>query len=240
MALHNLLLTPAPHRVNRINVDQNLLRNGLIVKGLFAYLLVLPFRQMRIWIVLSPEFLDFYLVYRLCFNLGMRSSEARHARWSWIEERRNRNGAVVRYMHICRQADWKGPKNTVDHSVPLTEELWIDLQEVRKKQQEKMVGSQSRQPPTEEDPDLHILLPGSTDHARYCLVTREFSAWMRSIGWDRKTYPKAAHELRKLAGSLWYTKSDLKWAAAWLGDSAPTVYHYYADLTEDGPMIDIG
>ena len=39
-----------PHRVIRINVDQNVLHKDLIVKGLFAHVLVLLSRQMRMWI----------------------------------------------------------------------------------------------------------------------------------------------------------------------------------------------
>jgi hypothetical protein len=60
---------------------------------------------------------------------------------------------------------------------------------------------------------------------------------MRGIGWSRLKYPKAAHELRKLAGSMWYTKAGLQWAASWLGDTPETVYHYYADATELGPVV---
>jgi hypothetical protein len=60
---------------------------------------------------------------------------------------------------------------------------------------------------------------------------------MREIGWDKYTYPKAAHELRKLAGSMWYTKAGLEWAARWLGDTAATVDHYYADLVDNRAAV---
>jgi hypothetical protein len=53
---------------------------------------------------------------------------------------------------------------------------------------------------------------------------------MRKLGWDSKTYVKAAHELRKLAGSRWYTVASLEWAAKWLGDTPAVVAHYYADI----------
>jgi hypothetical protein len=79
-------------------------------------------------------------------------------------------------------------------------------------------------------PDDPYILPGGHPSGRSHLVNREFATWMRSIGWDRVTYPKAAHELRKLAGSMWYTHAGLQWAARWLGDTAATVDHYYCDL----------
>lgn len=155
---------------------------------------------------------DLYLVFLLCYDLGMRAGEAVEARWDWIEMN-GLSGGSRRVMRICARSYWRGPKNLVDHAVPVSDALWAELQALRLS-------------------DADHVLPGGSPTARRNLIQREFAAWLRSLGWSRSVYPKAAHELRKLAGSIWYTKADLKWAAAWLGDSAATVYHYYADLTE--------
>lgn len=162
---------------------------------------------------------DLHAVFALCYDMGMRAGEAVEARWTWIEEE-GVNGDLRRFMHICRRSDWKGPKNAYDHKVPVSTAAWQALQEVR----------------MSEDP---YILPGGNKTARRNLVGRRFAAWMREIGWDPDTYPKAAHELRKLAGSMWYTRAGLQWAARWLGDSAATVDYYYADLTEHRAPVEM-
>ena len=156
---------------------------------------------------------DLYATFLLCYDLGMRSSEAQAAQWSWFEI----DADGRRSIRICRRADWKGPKNLVEHRVPLTEDTWKDLQAIR-------------------TASAHIL-PGAHPTDRQNLINREFARWMREIGWDKYTYPKAAHELRKLAGSMWYTKAGLEWAARWLGDTAATVDHYYADLVDNRAAV---
>jgi integrase len=123
-------------------------------------------------------------------------------------------------MRICRRPYWKGPKNLVNHSVPLSDHVWDGLQAVRAQ-------------------DNDYILPGAHATARKKLINTDFAAWMRSVGWGRETYPKAAHELRKLAGSMWYTKAGLQWAAAWLGDTAATVDHFYSDPVTRGQMVDM-
>ena len=151
---------------------------------------------------------DLYGAFLLCYDLGMRASEARECRWEWFETDDQGN----RFCHICRRSYWKGPKNLVSHKVPVGATTWADLCAIRQDGND-------------------FVLAGGNPSAREVLIKRMLADWMRSIGWDRNTYPKAAHELRKLAGSLWYTKAGLEWAARWLGDTAATVDHYYADLT---------
>ncbi|NQT93328.1 MAG: tyrosine-type recombinase/integrase [Lentisphaerae bacterium] len=159
---------------------------------------------------------DLYATFCLAYDLGMRSGEIQAARWEWIETAADGK----RFMRICRRPYWKGPKNLFDHSVPVADHVWDALQVVR-------------------TPDSEYILPGAHLTARKNLVNRDFSAWMRSVGWDRGTYPKAAHELRKLAGSMWYTKAGLQWAATWLGDTAATVDYFYSDLVTRGEMVDM-
>ena len=66
---------------------------------------------------------------------------------------------------------------------------------------------------------------------------RAISRWMTTLGWGRI---KKSHELRKLAGSIWITKTgSLAAAAAMLGDSHSTTERYYAKILDEGmPAID--
>jgi integrase len=51
------------------------------------------------------------------------------------------------------------------------------------------------------------------------------------MGWDRNEYPKAAHELRKLMGSRWYTELGAEVAQEWLGhESVATTCSFYTAL----------
>ncbi len=78
-----------------------------------------------------------------------------------------------------------------------------------------------------------FVLPGVTKTDRVDLIRYEFADWMRSIGWERETYSKAAHELRKLQGSRWFTEVSPVAAQAWLGhQSIETTCKYYAKLIE--------
>jgi integrase len=68
----------------------------------------------------------------------------------------------------------------------------------------------------------------------YALVTRALAMWMRGIGWDAQERPKAAHELRKLRGSLWYTRHGAEAAQKLLGHvDVTTTCRYYAEFTDD-------
>jgi integrase len=164
---------------------------------------------------LAKESPDKWAAYLLCYRFGLRAGEAAAARWSWIEV----DGAGTRVLRICRRADWKGPKNLVDHSIPATADTWAALEALRGK-------------------SPHIL-PGPTPGLRYNLVTRDLADWMRGIGWNKATYSKGAHELRKLAGCVWLTSAGLAWAAKWLGDNPVTVAHYYASAMGSGTAVEM-
>lgn len=85
-------------------------------------------------------------------------------------------------------------------------------------------------------PDGHIIdAPHAT--GRYDAVNRDFSGWMRMNGWGE--YQKAAHELRKLAGSRWYTGLGAEYAAKYLGDTIATVFAFYADIDRDRTPLDM-
>ena len=80
--------------------------------------------------------------------------------------------------------------------------------------------------------DDGFCLPGGNVTNRTNLIKREMAAWMRKLGWSASAYPKAAHELRKLAGARWYTELGAEVAQTWLGDvDIATTCRYYATLT---------
>jgi integrase len=147
---------------------------------------------------------DLWPAWVLCYHLGMRAGEAAAARWDWIEEHNGRQ-----YMVIRVREDWR-PKSR-DHQVPIGAGLWENMQAFRRA----------------DDP---WILPGGNPTARRNLIERDLAAWIRGLGWDRPRFPKAAHELRKLAGARWYTDYGLQWAAEWLGDNPDVVFKYYADV----------
>lgn len=151
---------------------------------------------------------NLYAAYLLCYHLGLRSSEAVMARWDWIETTEQGK----HYIHIIRRpAEGFSPKG-YEGTVPVPEAVWHDLQFLR----------------NSADP---YILPGGAKTNRKNLIGRELSAWMRGIGWDKETYPKAAHELRKLIGSMWYKRFGVEGARERLRHAnMQTTLDYYAHL----------
>lgn len=155
---------------------------------------------------------DLYAAFLLCYDLGLRRSEAVNARRDWVRE--TADGA--RYLDVIRRPEYN-PKT--ERSVPISKSVWAHL--------ECVAG-----------PDY--LMPADTITSRINMINRSLSAWMRTLGWDRVTYPKAAHELRKLIGSEWYTRYGVEVAADWLGHSnISTTHTYYADLVRHPDPIEI-
>ena len=143
-------------------------------------------------------------VFVLCYDVALRAGEAVAAKWDWI---RTTDGKHC--IEIRRDTDFQ-PKGA-DRSVPISQDVFDLLQALR--------GASE------------YILPGKHMTARHNLVGREFAAWMREIGWGE--YQKAAHELRKLMGSRWYTERGAEVAQKWLGhESVATTCTYYADLTK--------
>ena len=144
----------------------------------------------------------------LLYGLAMRSKESAYARWSWIRE--TPQGMVLDV--IARPSEWDGPKGTQGF-VPIPAGMWVEMAKLRAK------GG------------LYIL-PGETYYGRYTeLIQREFSTWMRGLGW---TTNHCAHELRRLRGSEWWTDASVGpvVCSAWLRHSSLAVtQRHYAKLT---------
>ena len=146
-----------------------------------------------------------YVAFLLCYDLGLRAIEAVACRWDWFREVDGR-----RYLDIIKRANFS-PKGR-ERSVPVSAEVWEHLGKYGAKGE--------------------WVMPGKMLTDRNDIVRRDFADWMRSIGWDPETYPKAAHELRKLIGSRWYTERGAEVAQTWLGHKdISTTCRYYATLT---------
>ena len=90
-------------------------------------------------------------------------------------------------------------------------------------------------------PDLWAMLQALKGEGEYLIeakhatersdvVVRDLAAWMRGLGWKTG---KAAHELRKIRGSEWYTRLGAEVAQTWLGHmDVATTCRYYATLTK--------
>lgn len=77
------------------------------------------------------------------------------------------------------------------------------------------------------------VLPGDTKTAREDIIDKHLNPWMRELGWETRA---VAHELRKLACSIWTTRCGIGWAARWIGDTEATAAAYYSELLpEEAP-----
>jgi integrase len=160
---------------------------------------------------------DLWAVYLLTYYLAMRAGEALAARWTWLEN--DQTGRL--WMQIINRPDEgfraKGSEGKIP--VPVQVSTWLDELHAA-------------------DPGRACILPGKDKTARRNLVKREFAVWMRGIGWTTR---KAAHELRKLRGSEWYTKRGLEVACSWLRHADPsTTKRFYADFTAQPPTLEVG
>ena len=149
---------------------------------------------------------DLYQCFLCSYDLGLRANESANLRWAWLGK--DAEGWAVQ---VAITPDWEGPKGS-QGTVSISEEVAKQLMEHRQ-------------------PGNDYVLPPDTYTGRYNLVTRKFASWMRSIGWDPDVYQGAAHELRKLMGSRWYTVQGPAVASANLRHSSvATTCKYYAVL----------
>ena len=152
---------------------------------------------------------DLRMIYRLAMFAGLRAKEMLHLRGDWLEVDQG-----VSVIGVVTRPGFR-PKGT-ERWVPVPESLAVD---VRSAGNDFVIGN-----------DLSW-----TDRDE--LISRVFADWMRSIGWDRKRYSKAAHELRKLYGCRIYNDPKLGPHVAQknLGHaSLETTCRYYADT--DAPL----
>lgn len=147
------------------------------------------------------------LIYRMGMNAGLRASEMVHIRGNWCEMHRG-----MKIIAIVTRPDFR-PKG-IDRRIPVPASLWDEL---------AARGDD-------------YVLDLNTKTKREDLIRYDFADWMRSIGWDRKIYPKAGHELRKLFGSRIFEELGPAAAQQYLGHaSIETTMRYYAAF--EAPLI---
>ncbi|MFP6888062.1 MAG: hypothetical protein VB997_10885, partial [Opitutales bacterium] len=157
------------------------------------------------------------LAWVLCFEFGLRVSEAANLQWHWFVTAEGSDGAETIMLDVIERPGEFKPKG-IDHSITIHPDTFAKL---------KALATEF----TGEDFSGHVL-PG-TKTARLNLLSRELAAWMRSVGWSSSEFKKCAHELRKLAGSRWYSEPLLGPAVAqeWLGHAdVSTTCKFYAAL----------
>jgi integrase len=152
-----------------------------------------------------------YACFLLTYTLGLRAGEVANLQWSWFFEDAGRI-----FLRLERRAEWKAKGRS--HTIAVSATTWEYLQAHKS--------------------DTVYVLPGGSFTARHNTIGRTFAGWIRSIGWDRARYPKAAHELRKLFGSEVYGKYGSDWAAEWLGhtDTRTTRTFYAEPAPESHPQ----
>lgn len=152
-----------------------------------------------------------YAIYLLALGSGLRPGEIKYARKKWIEH--FEDGRYV--IRVQLESDFN-IKDNEERLVPIEDDTYEKLRDI-------FVA------------DCDYILRGNlrerTDHA-----FRRFSVWLKHCGLDRI---KAAHELRKIFGSLVTQQSGLRAAQELLGHSSyATTEKYYAGQV-DLPKVTI-
>jgi len=165
-----------------------------------------------------------HLVFLLSYELALRAGESIDLEWSWF---RHQGGSHT--LDIIKRDHWS-PKGT-ERSIPIHPLTWEAI--------------------AAHDSGGRFVLGDGEDHerpqwkqrrdgrgGRYLLVIREFSSWMRSIGWTAARFAKTNHELRKLQGSRWFTEVSPQAAQEWLGhaDLSTTCKFYAALRSQPEPL----
>ena len=174
---------------------------------------------------------DLAAVWALCFDLGLRSSEAAAARWGWLE-------TMVPHPTDLTQ------KTDPALGTPMTFMVIRDRPEegFQAKSSRCRVTCERRVPvPHLVSHALHecrstaeaFFMPTATVQARAAFITRDFCRWLRSVDpWWGEHKLKAAHALRGLRGAFWMAKYGAPWAMTWLGHAnfQTTLNHYSRPL----------
>ena len=178
---------------------------------------------------------DMAAVWALCYDLGLRSSEAAAARWGWLESMvpypttQNADpsaGTPMTFM-VIRDRPEEGFKAkssrcrvTCERRVPVPYRLDLKLMDARQAVE-------------------FFFMPTATVQARAAFITRDFCRWLRSVDpWWGANKLKAAHALRGLRGAFWMAKYGAPWAMQWLGHASfqTTLNHYARPLDYAEPQ----
>ena len=145
---------------------------------------------------------DLYTVILLAHTMGLRAGEIENLQWSWFFQDSGRQ-----FLRLERQSAWKTKGRA--HTVAVSDLTW-----------DWLVSHKT---------DPVYVLKGENKTQRHDMI-RAASAWIRSMGWDKQTYSKTNHELRKLFGSEVWDKHGAYWASEWLGHTdVRTTRQFYAE-----------
>jgi integrase len=146
---------------------------------------------------------DLKVAWILCYHCAMRKSEVIAAKWDWL----GKDGDNRDVIHLINRPDFT-LKGVLPRSVPIHPDAYAHL-----------VSGCGESP---------YILPGATRNQRAALIAR-MNQWLRTLGWDRDTYDKGVHELRKLRGAQWFTQIGPAYAQQMLGHvSLRTTESFYA------------
>lgn len=147
----------------------------------------------------------------LGFELALRAKESAMVKKSWFVKRGEHYGLLI----IQRASENFKPKGQ-DREIAVHCDLYKEI--IR---QSSQLG------------ESDFIIPYNNFTARYNFIVRDLANWIRSLGFDKSSFPKASYELRKLKGSQWYSDPALGASVTqeWLGHAdISTTCKYYAAL----------
>jgi integrase len=145
---------------------------------------------------------DLYTVILLDYTLGLRAGTIENLQWSWFFQNDGRQ-----FLRLERQMAWKTKGR--EHTIAVSDKTWTWL--------------------VEHKTDPVYVIKGANKTQRHNMI-RAASAWIRSMGWDSRTYTKTNHELRKLFGCVAWDNHGPNWASEWLGHAdIRTTRQFYAE-----------
>ena len=158
-----------------------------------------------------------YIAHLLFKYLGMRNSEQKAARRSWIE--RDPRG-FAKMAVIYRPEQGFKPKAKTERRIPIAPPVLAELEKY-----------------WTESPDGDFIVPANNKTERADIIDDQHCAWAGRWIQERS---KVSYELRRYAGSLVYQKTGrIEHARQFLGHAdVKTTLEWYWDLLEETPALD--
>jgi integrase len=164
----------------------------------------------------NPRCYIAHLLFKFC---GMRNSEIRAARRTWIRWDPDRK--IHKLGIIYRPDEGFKPKQKTEREIPIAPAV---MQEIEKY--------------WTPSPDGNFIVPATHKSERYDIVDREHNAW---VGQWIKGRTKVSYELRRYAGWLIYKKTkDITVVQKFLGHSRlDTTMEWYFYNLDETPALDL-
>ncbi len=171
----------------------------------------------------------------LTYDLGLRCSEAAHARWSHVEWEDD-GGKLWPKLRVGSDAE-SGHVSKSERCAA-TRVRWVQVPPRVLELLREYAPREVTLPATD---GLDFILPDNGESGRRDFIGRTFAAWLRVVHpfWQQQRL--AAHELRKLKGCYWRRRYGLDVCHDWLGHADyNTTIRYYAKLKgrQEPQMLD--